>query len=169
MARTAVNDKPPSPRVSVVVVTYESGDMLAECLQALRRQTFSDFEVVLVDNASSDGAARAAAEADPSIIAIPNAMNLGFAAAVNQAAARARGRWLALINPDAFADPDWLGQLMGAAHRHPQVHAFGSRQLMADDPGRLDGLGDVMSAAGFPFRGGYGRRDPGRLEIGESF
>jgi GT2 family glycosyltransferase len=90
-----------------------------------------------------------------------NADNLGFAAAVNQAARQARGRWLALLNPDAFPEPNWLAALLAAAEAHPKARCFASRQLMAEDPDRLDGLGDVMSASGFAFRGGYGQRDPG--------
>jgi len=164
MARDGANDKPPSPQVSVVVVAYQSGAMLRDCLATLRRQSVRDLELILVDNASTDGAAHAAAREAPDIVFIANDENLGFAAAVNQGARRARGRWLALLNPDAFAEPDWLEALLSAAQAHPQAACFASRQLMAEDPGRLDGLGDVMSASGFAFRGGYGQPDPGARE-----
>lgn len=177
MARQAQKDNrkhapkkaPPRPAVSVVVVTYQSGPTLARCLAALKAQTFADFELILVDNASADRAAHAAAAADPAIRLVANAENRGFAGGVNDGARAARGRWLALINPDAYAEPDWLEKLMAAAAAHPQVRAFASRQLMADDPSRLDGLGDVMASAGFPFRGGYRQPDPGRREVGEVF
>jgi GT2 family glycosyltransferase len=169
MARAGANGKPAEPRVSVVVVAYESGPLLAECLASLKTQTLADHEVILIDNASRDRAAHAAAEADPSLMFVANNENLGFAAAVNQGARLARGRWLALLNPDAFANPDWLETLVAAAEAHPQVRSFTSRQLLAEDPSRLDGLGDVMSLAGFPFRGGYLRPDPGRTEIGQVF
>lgn len=161
MARDGVNDKPPSPRVSVAVVAYESGPTLGECLAALAAQSVRDLEVILVDNASQDGAAQAAARAHPEATFVANPENLGFAAAVNQAARMARGRWLALLNPDAFPAADWLEALLAAAEARPDVRCFASRQLMAEDPGRLDGLGDVMSASGFAFRGGYGQADPG--------
>ncbi|HEY8002859.1 MAG TPA: glycosyltransferase family 2 protein [Phenylobacterium sp.] len=163
MARGGAKDNPSSPQVSVVVVVYESGPTLADCLVALKQQTFRDYELLIVDNASSDRTAQAAAGADPSIRLIENAENRGFAAAVNQGARAARGTWLALLNPDAFAEPAWLERLMAAAAAHPAVHAFASRQLMAQDPTRLDGLGDVMALAGFPFRGGYTQADPGPM------
>jgi GT2 family glycosyltransferase len=169
MARAAQKHKPAAPLVTVVLVTYESGPTLAACLAALAAQTFRDFELVIVDNASSDGAAQAAARAEASIRLIANPSNRGFAAAVNQGARAGRGRWLALINPDAYAEPDWLERLLAAARAHPDVRAFASRQLMAAEPGRLDGLGDVMAGAGFPFRGGYGRRDDGEAAVGEVF
>lgn len=169
MARRPVKDKPTSPAVSVVVVTYQSGPTLAACLAALKAQTFRDFEVILVDNASSDGAAQAAAGADPSLTLISNAQNRGFAGGVNDGARIARGRWLAFLNPDAYADPTWLETLLAAARAHPDVKTFTSRQLMAQCAGRLDGLGDVMAASGFPFRGGYRGPDPGTVAIGEVF
>lgn len=171
MARPAQKDKPEGklPAVSVIVVAYESGPTLGRCLAALKAQSFGDFEVILVDNASADRAAQAAAKDDPTIRLIENPQNRGFAGGVNDGARAARGRWLALINPDAFAEPDWLAQLMQAASAHPDIHAFASRQLMDDAPDRLDGLGDVMASAGFPFRGGYRGPDPQRTEVGEVF
>lgn len=169
MARAGAKDNPGSPAVSVVVVTYGSGATLARCLGALKTQSFTDFETILVDNAAGDDAAVVAVKADPGLRLIANDANLGFAAAVNQAARAATGRWLALLNPDAYADPAWLAELLAAADAWPQVRAFGSRQLLAEDPGRLDGLGDAMSVSGFPFRGGYRQTDPHRQEVGEVF
>lgn len=169
MARRASNDKSRSPLVSVIVVTFESGPTLERCLTALAAQSFRDFELIVVDNASKDRAAQRAAKADSALTLIANRENRGFAAANNQAAQAARGRWLALINPDAYADPAWLAELLAAAEAHQGVRAFASRQLMADDPTRLDGLGDVMAAAGFPFRGGYRQPDPGAVAVGEVF
>ena len=169
MARGGAKDNPSSPEVSVVVVVYESGPTLAACLAALRAQTFTSFETILVDNASSDRTAQAASAADSSLSLIENPDNRGFAAAVNQGARAAGGRWLALLNPDAYAEPDWLERLIAATRAHEGVHAFTSRQLMAEDPARLDGLGDVMSLAGYPFRGGFGHRDLGTAEAGWVF
>ncbi len=175
MARAGAKDKPGSPvfsgvpAVSVVIVTYGCADTLPRCLADLKAQTFTDVEVVLVDNGSADRAAQDAAAGDPSLRLLENGANLGFAAAVNRGAAIARGRWMALLNPDAYPRADWLQQLVAAAETHPAVRTFGSRQLMADDPGRLDGLGDVMSVAGYPFRGGYRHRDPGPQPVGEVF
>jgi GT2 family glycosyltransferase len=169
MARDGANDKPPSPRVSVAVVAYESGALLAECLDGVAAQTVGDRELILIDNASSDGAAEAAAKAHPHAAFHRNGENLGFAAAVNQAARTARGRWLALLNPDAFPEPDWLEKLLATAEAYPDVRCFASRQRMADDPQILDGLGDAMSASGLAFRGGYLQPDRDGLLAGEVF
>lgn len=158
-----------SPLVSVIVVSYQSGPTLARCLAALRAQTFTDFEILLVDNASTDGAPQAAVAADPTIRFLEPGANLGFAAGNNLAARQAGGRWLVLLNPDAYARPDWLEALVAGTRRHPEVHCFTSLQMVADEPGLMDGAGDVMTSAGIPFRGGYRRRRPDALPEGEVF
>jgi GT2 family glycosyltransferase len=165
------SDLPPlsaPPLVSVVIVTFNSGRTLDRCLAALKAQTFTRFEVILADNGSNDGAAATAAAADPNIRFLPMGANLGFAAANNRAAASAHGRWLVLLNPDAYARPDWLAQLVAAAGAYPDAPCFTSRQLKAQTPDILDGAGDAMSAFGFPFRGDYGLRDR-PLPAGEVF
>lgn len=84
--------------------------------------------------------------------------NLGFAAANNRAAALTNAPFLALLNPDAFPEPDWLETLLAAAAEHPEAAAFGSTQVHAEDPAVFDGLGDAYLVIGFPWRGGYGQR-----------
>jgi GT2 family glycosyltransferase len=162
----------PGPTLSVLIVAYRSGPTLTRCLAALRAQTFSGYEIVLVDNdepGSGDGAATAAAKADPAIRLISPGANLGFAAGNNLAAQTASGRWLVMLNPDAYPAPDWLERLVEAAARRPDYRVFTSRQLADEDPSLLDGLGDVMFAAGAPYRGGYMGKDPGDVAEGEVF
>ncbi len=158
----------PTPLISVVIVAFESAATLSRCLAALRAQTFGDFEVLLVDNGSRDGAAQAAAKADPAICLIEAGGNIGFAAGNNLAAAQARGQWLALLNPDAYADPDWLEQLVAASQRWPQIRSLACFQKAADRPGKIDGAGDVLTLAGIPYRGAYGH-DLVALPEGEVF
>jgi GT2 family glycosyltransferase len=167
MAQARSDDKPPA--VTVCVIAYNSGPTLRTCLERLQAQTFTDFEAIVIDNASPDPGDTEIAESFPSVRLVRNGENLGFARAGNQGARLARGRWFVLLNPDAFAEPDWLAELMAAAIRHPQVRSFTSRQMMADDPGMLDGLGDVMSIWGIPYRGGYMARDTGQAFEGEVF
>jgi N-acetylglucosaminyl-diphospho-decaprenol L-rhamnosyltransferase len=169
MAANGTDDKPASPVVSVIVLAYQSGALLADCIASLERQTFRDVEIILADNASTDGAPQAVAAAHPAVRFLENGANLGFAGGLNRGVAAARGRWVAFLNPDAFAEPDWLERLLAAADANPGARCFTSRQLMADDPTVLDGLGDVMSVTGFPYRGGYLLPDPGNAVLGEVF
>ncbi|MDR7118678.1 glycosyltransferase family 2 protein [Caulobacter sp. BE254] len=170
MARQTTNGKRDGlPAISVAIVAYQSGSTLRRCLDNLAAQTFSDFEILLIDNASSDGAPQAAAAGDPGVRLIEAGSNLGFAAGNNLAAREARGRWLVMLNPDAYPHPDWLAELMAATGRRSDTRCFASLQLDAARTSHLDGAGDVVTSAGIPYRAGYGRRRPGALIEGEVF
>lgn len=167
MAQRTDDDK--SPAVTVCVIAFNSGPTLRACLTHLGAQTFRDFEAIVIDNASPDPGDAAIAVEFPWARLIRNTENLGFTGAGNQGAREGRGRWYVLLNPDAYAEPDWLAKLVDAAARHPQVRSFTSRQMVAEDPGLLDGLGDVMSITGIPYRGGYLSPDLGQAREGEVF
>lgn len=169
MAQRREHDKAEAPAVSVCVIAYNSGPTLRTCLERLGEQTFRDFEAIVIDNASPDPGDVEIAAAFPFVRLVRNAENLGFAAAGNQAARLARGRWFVLLNPDAYAEPGWLAALVAAAGRHPQVRSFTSVQRVEGEPGLLDGLGDVMSVFGIPYRGGYLSPDRGQAREGEVF
>ena len=158
-----------SPAVTVCVIAYNSGPTLHTCLARLEAQTFRDFETLVIDNASPDPGDAQIAERFAGVRLVRNAENVGFTGAGNQAARLGVGRWLALLNPDAFAEPDWLRELVAATERHPQARSFTSRQMVAGEPGLLDGLGDVMSIAGIPYRGGYLNRETAPAAEGEVF
>lgn len=144
------------PAATVIIVNYNSGARLAECLARLARQTRRDFAIIVIDNQSSDGSQEAARVAALPVMLIEAGANLGFAAANNRAAEKARGEWLVFLNPDAYAAPDWFEKLMQGAARYPFADAFGSTQIDALDPTKLDGAGDVFHVFGVAYRGGYG-------------
>ncbi len=145
----------PPPIAVVVIVAFNAGEHLQRCLDALERQTRADWEAVVWDNASSDGAVDRL-KTGPRVRIVKHAENLGFAAANNRAAALSRAPFIVTLNPDAFPEPDWLERLIAAAERYG-VQSVASLQLSDDDPGVLDGAGDCMSIAGVAWRGGYGR------------
>jgi GT2 family glycosyltransferase len=150
--------------VSVIIVNWNSGDLLSRCLKCLQDQTLIPDEVLIVDNASQDGSSDVAASM-PGVRLMKSEKNLGFAGGNNLALAQCRSEFVALLNPDAFPEPDWLEKLVAAAHAYPMAAAFGSRQIMSDDPTRVDGLGDVYHISGLAWRRGYGQL---LVEIDES-
>lgn len=144
--------------VAVIVVNWNAGEHLARCLASIYAQTMRPKRVVLVDNASSDGSADGVETRFPGIEIVRLGYNAGFAVANNIAAKMAADcQWLALLNPDAFAEPDWLEQLVKAAMDNPGYSFFGSRTLNAGDPRLLDGAGDVYHASGLVWRRGSGK------------
>ncbi|MEM8616402.1 MAG: glycosyltransferase family 2 protein [Pseudomonadota bacterium] len=159
-----------APHVSVIIVNYNGGEYLKGALQSLAAQTMRRFEVLLVDNASTDGSMEAVSgEGLPALTVLQQRDNLGFAAANNLAARKAQGEWLALLNPDAEAAPDWLAVLMEAASRYPAVTSFASAQIDLHHPHLLDGAGDAYLGFGIPWRGGFGRPIEERPPEGECF
>jgi len=147
------------PVLSVVIVAWNSAASLPRCLEALARQTLGDFEVIVVDNASTDGATLGLAETYPGLRLRLECLqsNIGFAAANNLGARLAQGAWLALLNPDAFPEPDWLESLVTAATTHPNSF-FASRQIQANRPALLDGEGDIYYTSGLALRRNYNVR-----------
>jgi GT2 family glycosyltransferase len=148
------------PEVVVVIVAYNSGPHLAAAVDALYRQSFTDFETVVWDNNSTDGAVQAL-ERRPGLNVVVCPENLGFAEANNRAAALSQAPFIVTLNGDAFAEPDWLETLVAAARR-TGAESVASLQLTAGDPQFLDGAGDMMSVIGVAWRGGY--LSPRRLE-----
>ncbi len=147
---------PAPPRITVIIVNYNSGPRLQRCLEALAAQTRPADEIIVVDNGSSDASMGAALTDAANVTAIEAGENLGFAVANNRAAARASGDWLAFLNPDAYPFPDWLSEVEAALLRYPLYDAFGSLQIDANNPERLDGAGDVFHGSGTPYRGHFG-------------
>ncbi len=142
---------------SVVILTWNSSAHLPRCLACLSAQTHRDFEVIIVDNGSTDHtlAGIQTPRGDMNLRIERLASNFGYAVGNNVGARLAQGRWLALLNADAFPEPDWLEQLMQAARAHPEAF-FASRQIQADRPDLLDGEGDAYHVSGLAWRRDYG-------------
>ncbi len=126
--------------------------------------------VLVVDNDSHDGS-EAAALGRSGVDLLRTGANLGFAEANNRGVAElADCEWIALLNPDAFPEPEWIAALVEAAERNPEVASFASRQVLADHPGILDGTGDLYTVAGLAWRRHHGQPSADRgLESGEVF
>ena len=157
-----------TPTIRVIVVNYNSEAYLGRCLAALAQQTLPDFEVVVVDNASSGEGISRLLPADARFRAICLAANVGFAAANNRGAEGCEARWIATLNPDAFPDPDWLERLIEATQRHP-ADMYGSTQIMAEHVELYDGTGDNLTGWGIAFRSNYSRPIAGPAPAGFCF
>jgi GT2 family glycosyltransferase len=160
------------PFISIIIVAWNSEAYLLRCFTSLLEQTFQNFEVVLVDNGSVDNAID---ELKPDNYKFPITIkklhkNMGFAVANNIGARLARGKYLALLNADAFPEPDWLEQLIRAAEKNPEFTFFASRQIQANAPELLDGTGDEYHITGLAWRQNYNHpSNKYGLESGEVF
>lgn len=144
--------------ITVIIVNWNSGELLAECLRRLKAQTIQPARVLVVDNASSDGSVTDAGKLANNVTVIRTNVNIGFAAGNNRALANCDTEFVALLNPDAFPEPDWIERLLAAARANADVAAFSSRQLCYDNPEVLDGIGDSYHISGWAWRERYGIR-----------
>ena len=147
-------------RVSVIIVNWNGLPHLPECLASLQGQSFRDFEVVLVDNGSSDGSLDYLKLQHPWVRLVELPENAGFAGGNNAGLARARGAYLVTLNNDTVADPGWLAELVAVADAHPEAGMLASRILNYFEPELVDSLGFRVCPDGMS-RGAYrGRRFP---------
>ena len=159
-----------SPWASVIIVNFNAGDFLQKAVDSVQGQLGVACEIILVDNASTDGSLHALkTEHIPNLKTIALPTNIGFAAANNLAAKSAQGEWIALLNPDAIAKPDWLSAFKSATEAFPKTVMFAGPTLNMTNPDILDGAGDCYFSMGIPWRGGYGRPSRELPEIGECF
>lgn len=157
------------PEITVVVVNYNGGDYLRGCLGSLARQTFTNFETIVIDNASSDRSLERIVEAPERLTILRQQTNLGFAGGNNVGARAGKGRWLALLNPDTEAAPDWLESMMGAVAQRPTHRMVACLQISLHEPDKLDGAGDCYLAYGYAWRGGFGHPLSSAPPEGECF
>ena len=121
--------------VSVCIANWNCRDYLRQCLESLLDTAQGVYlEVIVVDNASTDGAADMVEEEFPEVILVRNVANQGFARANNQAGRRAQGRYLFFLNNDTLIPPEALGQLLDFARAHPEAGIVGPR--LCDAGGR---------------------------------
>ena len=125
-----------APTVSIVVVSYNTREMTLECLRSIRGETRAAHEVIVIDNASTDGSAEAIAAEFPGAVLMAEADNHGFARANNIAAKRARGEYLLLLNPDTVILDRAIDRLVDFARETPDARIWGGRTVFAD--GRLN-------------------------------
>ncbi len=132
-----------TPDVSMVLVSYNTRQLLRECLQTVFAQKGVSMEVFVVDNASRDGSVDMVNEEFPQVTLICSAANLGFAAANNRAFVQAKGRYVVMLNTDAFLRPGDLARAVELMDCNPSAGLAGARLVGRDGE-------DQPSARQFP-------------------
>lgn len=119
--------------LSICIVNWNTRDPLIQCLTSVVQGTQRvDYEIVIVDNASTDGSVLAVQEGFPQVKLIVNSSNLGFAKAANQAITENNGRYVLLLNPDTRPVNNAIGKMVEFMNRHPDAGAMGPRLVLPD-------------------------------------
>ncbi|HID53264.1 MAG TPA: glycosyltransferase family 2 protein [Anaerolineae bacterium] len=151
-----------NPVASIIIPHMNGKDLLQDCLDALRRQTFTDFEVLIVDNGSTDGSQEFVRTHYPEAQVIELGRNYGFTGACNRGWEASQGEFVILLNNDTEADPNWLAEVVGAFRRHPQAGIVASKMLLFDERDRFHTAGDFYRLDGIPGNRGVWQKDEGQ-------
>jgi GT2 family glycosyltransferase len=151
-----------NPAVSVVIPTWKRSDLLRRCLESLRRQTFTDFQTVVVSNGAGSSAEELAQEFGCALIRLEE--NRGFAAAVNAGIAAARSEYVLLLNDDVELERGWLGQMAALLSERGDL-SFCCGKILRPDGRTVDDAGDALARGGSAWRLGFGRTDGAELDL----
>lgn len=146
-------------KVSVIIPNWNGEELLKDCLPSLKKQTFSDFEVVVVDNGSTDGSVRYIKKNFPEIKLVELSQNTGFAPAVNLGIKICVGEYIILLNNDTKVDKHFIEYLVKAADKHPEVGMVAAKMLNFYNPDIIDSVGDYIDSVGHANNIGMGEKD----------
>jgi GT2 family glycosyltransferase len=156
-----------SLRLVVVVLNWNNVADTLRCLEALAASDYEGFEVVIVDNASTDGSVAGLRERYPALTILENERNLGYTGGNNVGIDHALKRgaeYVLLLNDDSVVAPDALSALMAAAADHPEAGFLGAKLLSLDEPTKILSAGGVLAGDWNSAHRGMGERDAGQYD-----
>jgi len=153
------------PLVSVIILNWNGKQYLKECLLSLKKQTYKNFEVILVDNGSTDGSVDYIRDNFGDFIKlIENKANLGFAEGNNIGIKNSSGKYILLLNNDTKADPLWVEELVKVAESDDKIGMCASKILSLDDPKIIDNVGHLIYKDGLNRGRGRFEYDQGQYD-----
>lgn len=147
-----------STKLSVVIPNWNGIKHLPVCLDALSSQTYNNFDVILVDNGSSDGSVAFVKQHYPLVKIVGFSENKGFAAACNAGVNESQAEYIILLNTDTKPFPEWIESLVGAMDQaSPDVACLASKMIQMNQPELIDDAGDILTWRGCAFKRGHGQ------------
>jgi GT2 family glycosyltransferase len=152
------------PAASIIIPHFNGRQHLSDCFNSLRQQSCADFEIILVDNGSTDGSQEYVRTQYPEVRLIELGENRGFTGACNAGWAAAQGEIVILLNNDTAVDPYWLSEIIRAFSEHPEAGSIASKMLLYDRRGQLHTAGDYYRVDGIPGNRGVWQKDEGQYD-----
>jgi GT2 family glycosyltransferase len=150
--------------ISVIIPNWDGIIHLRDCLSSLQKQTFRNFEVIVVDNGSKDDSVNFIKREYPWIKLIELSKNIGFSAACNLGIKAAKGRYIATLNNDTEVIPQWLGHLLKAAEKNEKIGMVASKILLSFETHEIDSVGMLIYPDGIGRQRGRGEIDNGQFD-----
>jgi len=155
---------------SIIVPNYNGLVFLRPCFDSIYEQTFKDYEIIMVDDASTDRSIEFVKSSYPSVRIVQMRKNSGFAKVVNEGIKHARGKYVFLLNNDTCLEQRCLEEINKAIYQNPKFDFFACKILSMTNPNKIDSAGDGYSVIGNPYKIGYKRMDgPKYQKIKEVF
>lgn len=155
------------PLVSIIILNYNAGQLLIECVDSILKTDYPNLEIIVVDNASKDQSHQNCKKKFPSIILVENKENLGYCEGNNVGIRIANGEYIVILNPDTLAEPDWLTKLVTAYEKYG-VGLYQPKFLTTTDHSILMSTGNMIQIFAFGYSRGKGKRDDGQYDHVES-
>ncbi len=150
------------PLISIIIPNYNGAEHLEVCLKSISLQTISDYELIVVDNGSTDNSISLIHSQSQEIAVYQLNENKGFAAAVNYGITKSNGRYIALLNNDIELDTNWLSKLVEVLESNNELGSVACKMLNYFDRSTIDAAGDVLTKAGNIIGRGFGEKDIGQ-------
>jgi len=147
-----------NPLVSVIVLNYNAGELLLNCIESIKKSAYKNLEIIVVDNISTDKSQKICKEKYPDIKLIQNNENFGYCEGNNNGIRKARGDFIMILNPDTIVEPNCIRELIFAHERlgeglyQPKILSLNEKQV-------LQSTGNMLHVFGFGFAKDKGRKD----------
>ena len=154
------------PLVSVIILNYNSGTWLTDCVDSILKTKYQNYEIIVVDNSSSDSSHKLCKEKFDKITLIENNENLGYCEGNNVGINYAKGDFFVILNPDTLVEPTWLDELINAFSKYGEG-IYQPKILASSDHRLLLSTGNMLQLFGFGFSRGKGEKDTNQYEKDE--
>lgn len=156
-------DKEIDNLVSIVILNYNAGELLTDCIDSIFKTNYDNFEVILVDNASTDTSYKRCKEKFNKIHLIENKKNLGYCEGNNVGIREAKGQYVAILNPDTKVEPNWLDELVTAYKKHGD--ALYQPKILAFENKIFETAGNMLQIFGFGYPKGRCELDSNQYDV----
>ena len=151
------------PFISIIILNYNAGNLLIECVDSIKKSNYENFEIIIVDNISKDNSHKKCKEKFPEIKLIENSENLGYCEGNNVGIRVAKGEYVVILNPDTIVDTNWLCELLSAYKKNGEG-IYQPKFLATTDHSMLLSTGNMIQIFGFGYSRSKGDIDKKQFE-----